>query len=74
MVYVSRVCTAVLLAIVVQTGCSNAQIRRTPVTPKPTPWFCEMNEARDDWQCVQSAELAANPKPALKFMTKSKIF
>ncbi|MGE0625313.1 MAG: SPOR domain-containing protein [Pseudomonadales bacterium] len=60
----SGVCTVVLLAIVVQTGCSNAQIRRTPVTPKPTPWFCEMNEARDDWQCVQNAELAANPKPA----------
>ncbi len=23
-----------------------------------------MNEARDDWQCVQNAELAAHPKPA----------
>jgi len=64
MVYVSTVCAVVTLAIMVLTGCSNAQVRRTPATPRPIPWFCQMNESRDDWQCVQDAQAAANPKPA----------
>lgn len=63
-VYTNGVCGLVLLAILVLAGCSNAQVRRTPVTPKPVPWFCQLNETRDDWQCVQSAELAAHPNPA----------
>lgn len=63
MVYTSGVCGVVLLAIVVLAGCSNAQVRRTPITPRPIPWFCQLNEMRDDWQCVQSAELAAHPRP-----------
>jgi septal ring-binding cell division protein DamX len=63
MVYVSTVCAVVTLAVMVLTGCSNAQVRRTPVTPRPVPWFCQMNEARDDWQCVQDAEAAAHPRP-----------
>lgn len=64
MVYVGGVCGIVMLAVLVLTGCSNAQVRRTPVTPRPTPWFCEMNESREDWQCVQDAALAEHPKPA----------
>lgn len=26
-------------------------------------WFCQMNELGTDWDCVQDAELARNPKP-----------
>lgn len=53
---------ALLLAPLV-TGCSNSKLRRTPESERATPWFCEINEARDDWDCVQDAELAKNPKP-----------
>lgn len=44
-------------------GCSNSKLRRTPEAERPTPWFCEMNEARDDWDCVQDEALARKPKP-----------
>ncbi len=52
-----------ILMISLLTGCSNAQVRRTPVTDLGEPWFCEMNEARDDWDCVRDEELARNPRP-----------
>jgi len=45
-------------------GCSNSKLRRTPEAEAKTPWFCEMNEARDDWDCIQDSELARNPQPA----------
>jgi hypothetical protein len=44
-------------------GCSNSKFRRTPQPSAKTPWFCEMNETHDDWDCVQDAELAKHPKP-----------
>lgn len=53
-------CVAVLVIIA---GCSNSKLRRTPQAEKKTPWFCEMNEHRDDWDCVQDGDLARNPKP-----------
>ena len=53
-----------LVVIAMLTGCSNAQVRRTPVTDLGEAWFCEMNESRDDWICVQDDALAANPQPA----------
>ena len=56
MVYMCAAAMAVVLAVVVLTGCSNAQVKRTPITQRPTPWFCQINESRDDWQCVQDAE------------------
>ena len=52
-----------LIVISLLTGCSNAQVRRTPVTDLGEAWFCEMNETRDDWDCVQDEALARNPKP-----------
>ena len=54
---------AVLIAGLMLAGCSNSKLRRTPTTERPTPWFCEMNENRDDWECVQDEELARNPQP-----------
>jgi hypothetical protein len=54
----------VALTIGLLTGCSNAQVRRTPVTDLGEPWFCEMNETRDDWDCVRDEALARNPQPA----------
>lgn len=53
-----------LLVVAMLTGCSNAQVRRTPVTDLGEAWFCEMNESRDDWICVQDEALARNPQPA----------
>jgi hypothetical protein len=55
-------CSA-FLTISLLVGCTNAQVRRTPVTDLGEPWFCEMNETRDDWDCVQDETLANNPKP-----------
>ncbi|TNF90106.1 MAG: hypothetical protein EP301_01690 [Gammaproteobacteria bacterium] len=55
-------CSA-LIVISLVTGCTNAQVRRTPVTDLGEAWFCEMNESRDDWDCVQDEALARNPKP-----------
>ena len=52
-----------LLIVGLLTGCSNAQVRRTPVTDLGDAWFCEMNESRDDWDCVRDDALARNPKP-----------
>lgn len=52
-----------LLIISILTGCTNAQVRRTPVTDLGEAWFCQMNETRDDWECVQDEALARNPKP-----------
>jgi len=66
LVNVSRMAAAVcsaLLVISLLTGCTNAQVRRTPVTDLGEAWFCEMNESRDDWDCVQDEALARNPKP-----------
>jgi septal ring-binding cell division protein DamX len=56
-------CSA-LIVIALLTGCTNAQVRRTPVTDLGEAWFCEMNETRDDWDCVQDENLARNPQPA----------
>jgi len=53
----------VLLATVVVAGCSNSKFRRTPTQAKDTPWFCQMDETRSDWECVQDEVLAKNPKP-----------
>ena len=58
-----RVLVAALIAGLMLAGCSNSKLRRTPTTERPTPWFCEMNENRDDWECVQDEELARNPQP-----------
>ncbi len=55
-------CSA-LIVISTLAGCTNAQVRRTPVTDLGEAWFCEMNETRDDWDCVQDDALAKNPKP-----------
>ena len=51
------------MVVALLTGCSNAQVRRTPVTDLGEPWFCEMNESRDDWDCVRDEALARNPNP-----------
>jgi len=56
--------TTLLLSIGFLTGCSNTQVRRTPVTDLGEPWFCEINKTRDDWDCVRDEALARNPKPA----------
>lgn len=53
----------ILLGSLVAAGCSNSKLRRTPTAERATPWFCEMDESRNDWECVQNAELARNPKP-----------
>ena len=53
----------VLLATMVVAGCSNSKLRRTPTQVKDTPWFCQMDEARSDWECVQDESLVKNPKP-----------
>lgn len=55
--------TVVLLVCLMATACSNSRIKRTPTANLGAPWFCQMNETRDDWSCVQDAELARNPKP-----------
>ena len=52
------VCCALLVA-----GCGGSNLRRTPAAERPTPWFCQLNESRDDWECVQDAELARRPRP-----------
>ena len=54
---------ATLLIASLLAGCANSKLRRTPTTERPTPWFCEMNESRDDWDCVQDEALASNPRP-----------
>ncbi len=58
-----RTACSVLIIAAVLAGCSNAQVRRTPVTDLGEPWFCEMNENRDDWDCVQDEAAARNPQP-----------
>ena len=52
-----------LVLAVIMAGCSNSKLRRTPEAERKTPWFCQMNESRDNWECVQDAELARHPKP-----------
>jgi septal ring-binding cell division protein DamX len=51
------------IAAVLLGGCSNSKLRRTPTVARDTPWFCELNESRDAWDCVQDAELARHPAP-----------
>ncbi|MGD8416144.1 MAG: SPOR domain-containing protein [Pseudomonadales bacterium] len=60
---IAATAAVVLLVGLMATACSNSRIKRTPTTNLGTPWFCQMNETRDDWSCVQDAELARNPKP-----------
>ena len=52
----------VLICIVATAGCSGGR-RGTQSADTGTPWFCQMNETRDDWECVQDAELARRPRP-----------
>lgn len=52
-----------LLLTPLMSGCSSKKSRGTPETERETPWFCQMNESRDDWDCVQDAALVKNPKP-----------
>ncbi|MEJ2089216.1 MAG: SPOR domain-containing protein [Gammaproteobacteria bacterium] len=49
--------------MVLAAGCSNSRLRRTPAAAQNTPWFCQMDETRDDWECVQDADLAQHPQP-----------
>lgn len=60
--WVRNLCAAAVV-LTLLAGCSNAQVRRTPVTDLGEAWFCEMNESRDDWDCVQDDALASNPQP-----------
>ena len=43
-------------------GCSANARNAVEVEPEE-PWFCEINEPGDDWDCVQDAGLARAPKP-----------
>ena len=52
----------VLICVVATAGCSGGR-RGTQTAETGTPWFCQMNETRDDWECVQDAELARHPRP-----------
>ena len=60
-----------LLAIILMllTACSNnpgsdsANQAETIARAQARAWFCQMNELGTDWDCVQDAELARNPKP-----------
>ena len=61
MVTVSRMNLMFLLAVVVLAGCSNAQLKRTPVTPRPTPWFCQINESREEAQLFKWLDKAGSP-------------
>jgi DamX protein len=64
--YFSSVTTRAILLVVgavLVSGCGGGQLRRTPMAERDTPWFCQMNEARSDWECVRDAELARNPRP-----------
>lgn len=54
---------AALLMTSLLSGCSSKKARGTPEAERETPWFCQINESRDDWDCVQDAALAKNPKP-----------
>ncbi len=52
-----------LLAVAMIAGCSNSRIRSTPTSEKPTPWFCQIDESRSGWECVQDEDLARHPRP-----------
>lgn len=58
----AAVCLVVACLILVA-GCSNSRLRRTPAAAQNAPWFCQLNEARDDWVCIQDADLARYPRP-----------
>lgn len=53
----------IVLCVLTLSACGGSSLRRTPTSERETPWFCQMNETRDNWECVQDAELARRPKP-----------
>lgn len=53
----------IVSCLVLVAGCSGSRLRRTPTAAQDTPWFCQLNETRDNWECVQDAELARRPRP-----------
>jgi septal ring-binding cell division protein DamX len=60
----TTLCTLmIVLFVLTLPACGGSNLRRTPTAERDTPWFCQMNEARDNWECVQDAELARRPKP-----------
>jgi len=52
----------VLLALVAAAGCNNTKSLQNRGA-QDVPWFCEMNESGDDWDCVQDETLAREPAP-----------
>ena len=56
--------TALFLALAATalTGCAGNRNNATTQT-RAEPWFCEINESRDNWECVQDETLARTPKP-----------
>ena len=57
---------ALLAAVWMLASCSSST-RSTALEPQTSterePWFCETGEENEQWQCVQSEALAADPKP-----------
>ena len=57
------------ITLMVLTACSNnpgsesVDQAQTIARAQERAWFCQMNELGTDWECVQDAELARNPKP-----------
>ncbi|MCZ6655891.1 MAG: SPOR domain-containing protein [Gammaproteobacteria bacterium] len=42
---------------------SNAPQTTEQAVERTGEWFCQIAEARDEWECVQDPDLAANPEP-----------
>lgn len=57
------------ITLLVLTACANnpgpgsVDQAKTIAQAQERAWFCQMNELGTDWDCVQDAELARNPKP-----------
>jgi septal ring-binding cell division protein DamX len=57
------------ITLLALTACSNnpgpdpVNQAETIAKAQERAWFCQMNELGTDWDCVQDAELARNPKP-----------
>ena len=53
----------VLTACANNPGSNSVDQAETIARAQERAWFCQMNELGTDWDCVQDAELARNPKP-----------
>ena len=55
---------SLLIVSAIAAGCASSSPGRVETTPESEPWFCQMNQRGDDWDCVQSEALARAPRPA----------